>query len=745
MKVVEIVCEAELAELRPAWNQLLARSAANTIFLTWEWIFAWWSAYGNPGELWILAAWDESGSLVGIAPLRRHSVRKCGRSRRAVSFLGDGSADSDYLDFVIASGYESAVLEVFYLFWDAELRAGTLFLLNEIPETSPALEWFRRRVASQRMIWKETDAQCAVLRLPSSWEAYLDRLRPRFRTKVRSVLRSLEEHPDVKFGFCDNAEEVGRMLPVLFDLHSRRWAGEAKPGVFGWNLKRDFYAALSVRLLEKGWLRFSWLEWKGRVLACQYGFAYDGRYFQLQEGYEPASEHWSGGVALRAWTIREFIKKGFTDYDFLGGIGRHKSDWGTEVKNSKRLLLAGKSWKDQIVCHRPDWASRALQFAKNLAPVRLMGSRRPHAVARDASPAPANPGQQSSGAAWLREAGAACYVYSGFPGLVRRFRDHYQLSVGSGNGRKISWYRRKEACARILYYHRVNDEHDPFFPAHSTSVFDAQMRYIARHYKVVGLGELLAHLEGESTEPVIAITFDDGYKDNYQNALPILQRYGLPAVIFITTGSIDSREPIWFEQLAHALRRTSREFIDLEIDLPRRFRTRTDAERLESNGRIFAMLRTLPEDERRRWMAEILRKLAVPVDQERHDKMLTWDQVRLMKQYGIDFGSHTVSHPFLSKLTREQATREVVESKRRIEEELQCPVRYFAYPNGREEDIGMWNKELLRSTGYQAALTTIWGLNYRSTDLMELRRGGPWEQGEALFAYKMDWYQLVNG
>jgi long-subunit fatty acid transport protein len=95
-------------------------------------------------------------------------------------------------------------------------------------------------------------------------------------------------------------------------------------------------------------------------------------------------------------------------------------------------------------------------------------------------------------------------------------------------------------------------------------------------------------------------------------------------------------------------------------------------------------------------------------------------------------------------MTSEQLSWEVAECKRRIEAELQLPVSHFAYPNGREEDFGSSNKDLIRRAGYRAAVTTIWGTNYASTDPMELRRGGPWEPSAAQFAYKLDWYQLVN-
>jgi hypothetical protein len=69
---------------------------------------------------------------------------------------------------------------------------------------------------------------------------------------------------------------------------------------------------------------------------------------------------------------------------------------------------------------------------------------------------------------------------------------------------------------------------------------------------------------------------------------------------------------------------------------------------------------------------------------------------------------------------------------------------HFAYPNGREEDFSAWSKSVIRSAGYDAAVTTIWGLNYASTDRMELKRGGPWEDNLAMFAWKFDWYQLTN-
>jgi peptidoglycan/xylan/chitin deacetylase (PgdA/CDA1 family) len=363
------------------------------------------------------------------------------------------------------------------------------------------------------------------------------------------------------------------------------------------------------------------------------------------------------------------------------------------------------------------------------------------AISRENGLAPLQP----PGMSWKQKIAAECYFRSPLPAVLRRVRDRYRLSISPNGGRRrFSFLKRNEASARILYYHRVNDDNDPFFPAISTQLFEQEMRFLRRHYTVVSLSELLERLTGEAAKPVVAITLDDGYRDNYRNAFPILERYGLPATIFLTTGSMDTGEALWFERLALACKRTPREFVDIEIGAGERLWMRTEAERLRANDRIFAILRTLPDSERRLYLARIQRQLPIRKEEELKDRMLTWNQVRFMQSRGIDFGGHTVTHPFLSRMTSDGFLWEVSECKRRIEEEIQLRARHFAYPNGREEDFGASNKDLIRSAGYRAAVTTIWGTNYGSTDPMELRRGGPWEPSAAQFAYKLDWYQLVS-
>lgn len=343
---------------------------------------------------------------------------------------------------------------------------------------------------------------------------------------------------------------------------------------------------------------------------------------------------------------------------------------------------------------------------------------------------------------WIRSAIAHGYLHTGMPTVARPFRERYSVSIAAGAGwPKIR--KRTGPTARILNYHRVNNDNDPFFPAASTAVFDAQMRFVARHYRVVSLEQAVKHLSGDSPTHVVAVTFDDGYRDNYENALSILQRYGIPATIFLTTGSLDSGEPLWFERISLCLKRTVRQRLELPVDPPLVFPLRTVAERVECNNRIQEFLRELTDSERGRWVDEIVSRLGEG-GRERHRKMLTWDQVRHMKARGIDFGGHTLTHPFLSRTSEADAAREISGCKSRIEEEIRDTVGYFAYPNGHEADISPSVCELVRRAGYRGAVTTTWGPNDARTDRMQLRRGGPWETNRAMFAYKFDWYQLTN-
>lgn len=304
-------------------------------------------------------------------------------------------------------------------------------------------------------------------------------------------------------------------------------------------------------------------------------------------------------------------------------------------------------------------------------------------------------------------------------------------------------YAGRAPAFQVLTFHRVNDDHDPFLPALPTAVFEARVAHIARHYRALTVEDLVGRMgAGRVPRNAVAITFDDGYRDNLTHAAPILARHGVPATIFLATGHIGSAEPTWFDRLAVALKTTWRDRLVLDGEAPLPLTTR--AERLRALDAGLARLKRAPDDERRRSLARILDWLGAPGLAAAKSSMLTWDDVHALRGLGFSVGAHTVTHPILSRLAPEAAWSEISGAKAAIERALGEPVRAFAYPNGGPDDYTETTTRLVREAGFTCAVTTRHGVNTADTPPLELRRGGPWEHHLPTFAVKLCYYRLAG-
>jgi peptidoglycan/xylan/chitin deacetylase (PgdA/CDA1 family) len=304
--------------------------------------------------------------------------------------------------------------------------------------------------------------------------------------------------------------------------------------------------------------------------------------------------------------------------------------------------------------------------------------------------------------------------------------------------------KRRSRSVQILVYHRVNDEYDPFFPAVPVNIFAKQMEYIATHFHCCSLEEAVERIgKNDIRDNTVVITFDDGYKDNYTCAFPILQRLSIPATIFLATDAIDSGKALWHDRVFSAFRETRMPFLDGFGGERRRYPLRTLEEKLSAQTAILRFLRSASDQERTRWIEQLMDKLNVADQTKATDLMLTWSEIKTMHQSGITFGSHTITHPILSKTPTDQARVEIYEPKRIIEEHLRAPVRSFAYPSGRREDFNEVTKYLVQEAGYTCALTMIFGANAGHQDPFELRRITSWDDNICAFGMRLSYYRFV--
>lgn len=295
---------------------------------------------------------------------------------------------------------------------------------------------------------------------------------------------------------------------------------------------------------------------------------------------------------------------------------------------------------------------------------------------------------------------------------------------------------------QILMYHRVGPMADHFTPGVTPDVFERHIQYVATRCRVLSVTDLLAAADaGTVPARAVAITFDDGYEDVFTYASPILQRHAVPATVYLTTGVIDANDTMWNDRVGVALRDTASPSID-GVPGVEPLPLRSVAERCAAVGSVLRALKPLPPDERERQVAALGKRLNVSFGAA--PRMLRWDHIRAMAAQGIEMGGHTVSHPILSAVSEAKAQYELTASKRRIEAEVQQPVRHFAYPNGRAEDFNAAVQALVRDAGYRSAVSTIFGTNQVTTDRFALRRGGPWEAEPAVFAAKLWWYRWAS-
>src|SRR5215471_6751618 len=247
---------------------------------------------------------------------------------------------------------------------------------------------------------------------------------------------------------------------------------------------------------------------------------------------------------------------------------------------------------------------------------------------------------------------------------------------------------------RILAYHRVlpalSETGRPFIfdegvISATTKSFYRQMDYVRRNYDVISFKDLLAIEEERNAPPrrPLIITFDDGYRDNYTDAFPVLKEFGMPATIFLATGHMSRTSLFWWDQVAFCFKRTEKPEIVLEEISTDPLPLGSDGERRHAIESVLSWMKGIPETRRACFTIELPHALGVAVPSDIADGMhLSWDEIREMADHGIEFGSHTVTHPVLSNVDDDRLEKEVFESKKAIERELGREAIVFSYPVG---------------------------------------------------------------
>lgn len=279
----------------------------------------------------------------------------------------------------------------------------------------------------------------------------------------------------------------------------------------------------------------------------------------------------------------------------------------------------------------------------------------------------------------------------------------------------------------ILIFHRVLAAPDPLFPAEVHAArFDRLMALVAASFQVLTLADAVHRLgQGRLPRNALCITFDDGYADNHDIALPILQRHGLSACFFIATGFLDGGR-MFNDTVIECVRRSSARRIDLVDFGLGGFDLGTPERCVAAISAVLPVIKAMGPAQRQdalRSLQQRCRPGPLP-----DDLMMSSAQVHAMHAAGMEIGAHTVHHPILSLTGDAAAERELTDSRTRLQDLIGQPVTLFAYPNGRpDQDYAHRHALMAARLGFAAAVSTAPGTAAPGSDRFQLPRFTPWD------------------
>lgn len=279
-------------------------------------------------------------------------------------------------------------------------------------------------------------------------------------------------------------------------------------------------------------------------------------------------------------------------------------------------------------------------------------------------------------------------------------------------------------CGRILMYHRFG--RPGMFRRMPVDVFEAQIRYLSRHYRIVPLRELVASVRNGGVKGgTVAITVDDGYEDFVQFAYPVLQKYRVPATIYLVSGFVARQLWLWFDAIHYLVCSAAPGQYRLDLGIVRTDATLGDAaSRNQLWDRLADACLPLEPQVRSRVLNDLAAQLRVPLPTAPTSEYaaMSWEQARSLDPKIVELGAHTLSHPILSRCTREEQQHEIQSGRRMIEGEVQREVTNFCYPNGQPGDFNADTIELLRGMGFASAVVAHGSMIRAGADPFTLER-----------------------
>lgn len=342
--------------LENEWNPLLRESRANIIFLTWEWVHAWYSVVGKSASPFVIVVRDPVGTLVGLAPLYFTEYRFLHTlPYRVLRIVADYATGAECLNWIARADVELEVYRsIAVALSDASERWDCIWM-PYIPGWTGAVERILSACVKQRFLCNSRTRQFGHVELPADAMTFFNSLSRNRRSEIRRQQKAVYNSGKIEIRLCHSDDEIEQFIDALMDLHYRRWKSRGEVGTF----KRKptqvtFYRHFLPIAHKRGWLRMYGLFFEKTMKAVQFGYVYNNVFYQIQEGFDTEFSHGVGNV-LRAEIISDCISKGIKRYDFLGEMSEHKRRWSAIPREGSDIFCGSRKIKNYILFNVKIW------------------------------------------------------------------------------------------------------------------------------------------------------------------------------------------------------------------------------------------------------------------------------------------------------------------------------------------------------------------------------------------------------
>jgi CelD/BcsL family acetyltransferase involved in cellulose biosynthesis len=340
MQVIRIEDDSDFYSLEADWNQLLKKSSNDNVFLTWDWLYTWWSFYKEGKDLCILLV-KEADELLGIAPLYLCTQRVIGIPVRFLRIMGDEEVCSEYLDIIVKNDKVEHVYSLLCDYIINFIKWDVLFFSDFLID-SKFPQFFGRFTSDKALktVIRNTTINPYLI-LTTTWDLYLSSMSENVKKNFKRRLNKLSKSFEWWFGLfpADRNGTLEQAMTQMMTLHENRWKQSKQYGVFKRKRFRSFHLTVAKQFCKKGWLRIFFIWVDQNPVATLYGYEYGRRLYYYQTGFDPNMAEFGIGNLVLLLSIKYSIESNLKEYDFLRGESPYKYQLTERIRKNVAIYV----------------------------------------------------------------------------------------------------------------------------------------------------------------------------------------------------------------------------------------------------------------------------------------------------------------------------------------------------------------------------------------------------------------------